>query len=274
MDQVRFDGILSRHPSQNPDFYNWNRVQIRYCDGASFAGNPESEFKNGTELFFRGQLIWEAIMNELLSLGLSEEKQALLSGCSTGGLATFIHCDNFRDHLPQVATVKCVADAGFFLNEPDVLGIRTILAFYHDVVTLQGVAKNLGKNCVGIMEPFKCVFPREIIKNVRTPFFIVNPAYDSWQIQNILVPVASDPQGYWSSCRLSIQKCDSTQIKRLQGFRDSMLEVLSMFQENKEGGMFINSCFAHCLTVMDTWHSPHSPRINNKVSNDLPCTAL
>ncbi|KAE8719439.1 Pectin acetylesterase 9 [Hibiscus syriacus] len=234
MDQVRFDGILSRHPSQNPDFYNWNRVQIRYCDGASFAGNPESEFKNGTELFFRGQLIWEAIMNELLSLGLSEEKQALLSGCSTGGLATFIHCDNFRDHLPQVATVKCVADAGFFLNEPDVLGIRTILAFYHDVVTLQGVAKNLGKNCVGIMEPFKAV------------------------------PVASDPQGYWSSCRLSIQKCDSTQIKRLQGFRDSMLEVLSMFQENKEGGMFINSCFAHCLTVMDTWHSPHSPRINNK----------
>ncbi|KAE8728873.1 Pectin acetylesterase 5 [Hibiscus syriacus] len=247
MDGVQFDGILSPHPTQNPDFYNWNRVKIRYCDGASFAGHPESEFKNGTELFFRGQLIWEAIMKELLSLGLSEAKQVMdlmtlqagmdLEGCtsfriSAGGLASFIHCDAFRDHLPKNATVKCLADAGFFLNEPDVLGNRTILAFYHDIVQLQGVAKSLGKNCVEIMEP--CFFPQEIIKNVRIPFFIVNPAYDSWQIQNILVPVASDPQGYWSSCRLSIQKCDSTQIEDYK-------------------------------TVMDeTWHSPHSPRINNK----------
>ena len=27
------------------DFFNWNRVVIRYCDGASFAGHPEAEFK-------------------------------------------------------------------------------------------------------------------------------------------------------------------------------------------------------------------------------------
>lgn len=27
------------------DFYNWNRVKLRYCDGASFAGN--AKFDNG-----------------------------------------------------------------------------------------------------------------------------------------------------------------------------------------------------------------------------------
>lgn len=43
--------------------------------------------------------------------------QALLTGCSAGGLATFIHCDEFRDRLPRHATVKCLADAGFFLDE-------------------------------------------------------------------------------------------------------------------------------------------------------------
>lgn len=31
------------------DFYNWNRVKIRYCDGASFAGN--AKFDNGVILF-------------------------------------------------------------------------------------------------------------------------------------------------------------------------------------------------------------------------------
>lgn len=76
--QVRFSGILSQELSQNPDFFNWNKVKIRYCDGASFAGHPESEFKNGTELFFRGQLIWETLMDELLSIGLSNARQDVL----------------------------------------------------------------------------------------------------------------------------------------------------------------------------------------------------
>lgn len=82
--QVRFSGILSSDPAQNPgnfsitylfsasisfthlilklistelvsfnlmsfahalDFFSWNKVKIRYCDGASFAGHAESEFK-------------------------------------------------------------------------------------------------------------------------------------------------------------------------------------------------------------------------------------
>ncbi len=43
--------------------------------------------------------------------------QALLSGCSAGGLATLIHCDDFRKFLPKDATVKCLSDAGFFLDE-------------------------------------------------------------------------------------------------------------------------------------------------------------
>ncbi|MBA0793597.1 hypothetical protein Gohar_017992, partial [Gossypium harknessii] len=160
--------------------------------------------ENGTELFFRGQLIWEAMMNELLSLGLSKAKEALLTGCSAGGLATFIHCDDFRDQLPKDATVKCLADAGYFLDEPDILGNRTMLAFYRDVLQLQGVAKSLQQDCVGRMEPVKA------------------------------------------------------------GYRDAMLKALSMFQRNEEGGMFINSCFSHCQTSYSAWHSPNSPRINNK----------
>lgn len=43
--------------------------------------------------------------------------QALLSGCSAGGLASLIHCDDFPKFLPKDATVKCLSDAGFFLDE-------------------------------------------------------------------------------------------------------------------------------------------------------------
>ncbi|KAK4486734.1 hypothetical protein RD792_006693 [Penstemon davidsonii] len=176
------------------DFFNWNKVKIRYCDGSSFASHSDSEFRNGTKIFFRGQLIWDTFMDELLSIGMSKAREALLTGCSAGGLATLIHCDDFRNLLPKDANVKCLADAGFFLNDlvltgsrfvfvnrKDITGKRTIESFYRDVVHLQGVAKSLNKDCIARSEPSKCFFPREFIGNIETPVFLVQPAYDFWQ---------------------------------------------------------------------------------------------
>ncbi|XP_048127555.1 pectin acetylesterase 5-like isoform X2 [Rhodamnia argentea] len=215
--QVSFSGILSSEPSQNPEFFNWNKVKIRYCDGASFSGHPQSEPKDKKgRIFFRGQLIWKALMDELLSAGLSTARQAFLTGCSAGGLATLIHCDDFRKLLPKDATVKCLADAGFFLNEKDVSGKDTMRSFYHNVVQLQGVQESLNKDCVASKEPSDCFFPKEIIKTIRTPVFLVNPAYDFWQIQNVLVPEGSDPSESWKKCRLNIRACTSSQLKMLQ----------------------------------------------------------
>ncbi|KAL5973302.1 hypothetical protein ACLOJK_029952 [Asimina triloba] len=229
------------------NLFNWNKVRIRYCDGASFSGNVESEdveseVQNGTKVFFRGQHIWEAVMDELLSIGLAHAKQrnpiwllqksvfsnetagglperrpmteplvvnslpALLSGCSAGGLATLIHCDDFHAHLPKSATVKCLSDGGFFLDEKDIAGRSTMRSFYHDVVRLQGVEKSLKKECTSKMEPSQA------------------------------------------------------------GFRDALLNSLQALEHNKDVGMFINSCYIHCQTWMvGTWHSLSSPRINNKV---------
>ncbi|GAB4833805.1 hypothetical protein Ancab_032054 [Ancistrocladus abbreviatus] len=261
--QARFYGILSHDPKQNPDFFNWNKVKVCYCDGASFAGHPESEFNNGTNLFFRGQLIWEALMDELLSLGMTHAKQALLSGCSAGGLATMIHCDEFGEIFPKDTLVKCLADGSFFLDEKDVSGAFTMRKLYQNVVHLQGVAKSLPKECVSKMEPSECLFPRELTKSIKTPIFLVNSAYDFWQIQNVLVPAAPDPHGNWLKCRLNIHYCNPSEIEVLHGFRDSLLKALSEFEKNK-GGMFINSCFLHCQTWWEAWHGPNSPKIDNK----------
>jgi hypothetical protein len=43
--------------------------------------------------------------------------QALLSGCSSGGLATLLHCDDFSARFPRTVSVKCFSDAGFFLDK-------------------------------------------------------------------------------------------------------------------------------------------------------------
>ncbi|XP_020252710.1 pectin acetylesterase 5-like [Asparagus officinalis] len=267
--QASFVGILSQTASENPDFYNWNRVKILYCDGASFSGDTEIQPKSGRKLFFRGQRIWEVIMGELLAEGLGKAKQAFLTGCSAGGLATFIHCDSFRALMPKEADVKCLADGGFFLDEKDVSGKRTMQSFYNDVVRLQNVGKNLPTDCTKRMDPSHCFFPRELIKSIKTPLFVLNTAYDFWQLENVLAPEESDPQGHWLKCKKRIQDCDPNQIEVLQGFRTSLLDAVSEFQHKKDAGMFVNSCHVHCQSMTGiTWHSPTSPRINNKTVSE------
>ncbi|XP_041005815.1 pectin acetylesterase 9 [Juglans microcarpa x Juglans regia] len=261
-----FSGILSNNASFNPDFYNWNRVKLRYCDGASFAG--DAEFDNGTSLlYFRGQKIWEAIIHDLLPKGLGGARKALLSGCSAGGLASFLHCQNFTNYLPENASVKCLSDAGFFLDKRDISLNYTMRSFYKNLVSLQGVEQNLEKNCTSSLKlPYLCFFPQYALKYITTPFFILNSAYDVFQFHHILVPPSSDLHGHWNHCKLNPAACDENQIETLQGFRRDMLLTLRVFfKYSRRGGMFINSCFAHCQSEsQDTWFGDDSPRIQNK----------
>lgn len=78
--------------------------------------------------YFRGQRVWDATVRHLLSIGMAAADQVLLAGCSAGGLAVILHCDQFQAFFPRssnaaaargtttTTTVKCLADAGLFLD--------------------------------------------------------------------------------------------------------------------------------------------------------------
>ncbi|XP_073106806.1 pectin acetylesterase 10 isoform X1 [Elaeis guineensis] len=260
--QILFTGLLSNKPEENPDFYNWNRVRIRYCDGASFAGEGYNE---AAGLYFRGQRIFSAAMEDLMSKGMDSANQALLAGCSAGGLASILHCDEFRALFPGNTKVKCLADAGLFLDATDVAGGHTLRSFYDGVVTLQGVAKNLPGTCTAKMDATLCFFPQNLLSNIQTPTFLLNTAYDVWQIRQSLATKNADPKGYWQACKFNYSKCNDDQIKFLQGFRNQMLDATKGFSNLKQNGLFINSCFAHCQSEkQDTWYGDNSPAIENK----------
>lgn len=259
-------GIFGSDQLQNPDFYNWNRVYVRYCDGASFSGDAEGQAQDGTTLHFKGLRIYEAVIDELMGKGLANATQVLLTGCSAGGLATILHCDDFSARFPHEVSVKCLADAGFFLDVKDISGQRSFWSVYNGVVHLQNVRKVLPKDCLANKEPTECFFPAELIKSIHTPIFILNSGYDSWQIQYVLVPGSSAPDKSWLSCRENLANCNSTQIKVLDGFRNTMVDDLKVVVEDKQDwGLFIDSCFTHCQTLSGTsWNSPVSTRLGNK----------
>ncbi|XP_062003058.1 pectin acetylesterase 6-like isoform X2 [Rosa rugosa] len=260
--QLPFTGILSNKPEENPDFFNWNRVKLRYCDGASFAGDSQNE---ASQLNFRGQKIWLVAMEELMSKGMQNANQALLSGCSAGGLASILHCDEFRDLFPTSTTVKCLSDAGMFLDAIDVSGGHTLRNLYAGVVSLQEVQKNLPKTCINHLDPTSCFFPQNLVANVKTPMFLLNAAYDAWQLQASLAPPSADPNGLWNECKSNRANCNLSQIQFLQDFRNQMLSAVKDFSMSRENGLFINSCFAHCQSErQDTWFADDSPVLENQ----------
>merc|ERR1719240_189470 len=84
--------------------FNWNHVKMRYCDGASFSGNNDTvaEYK-GSQLHFRGNRIRKAIAQDLFdNRGMKDATDLVVSGCSAGGLATFLHTDQWCDALKAV----------------------------------------------------------------------------------------------------------------------------------------------------------------------------
>ncbi|KAG5078767.1 pectin acetylesterase 3-like [Glycine soja] len=260
--QIPFTGILSNKPEENPDFFNWNRVKLRYCDGASFSGDSEDE---SAQLQFRGQKIWLAAMEELMSKGMQKADQALLSGCSAGGLASIIHCDEFRSLFPKSSKVKCLSDGGFFLDVMDVSGGRTLRTLFGGVVQLQELQKNLPKSCLDQLDPTSCFFPQNMIEHVETPLFLLNAAYDVWQVQASLAPPSADRLGSWNECKSNHANCSSSQMQFLQDFRNQMLSDIKDFSSSSQTGLFINSCFAHCQSErQETWFADDSPLIEDK----------
>ncbi|KAG5099645.1 hypothetical protein AAZX31_16G098000 [Glycine max] len=263
MEDIYFSGILSNEQQFNPDFYNWNRVKVRYCDGSSFTGDVE-EVDPTTNLHFRGARIFSAVIEELLAKGLERAENAILSGCSAGGLTTILHCDSFKTFLPSRANVKCVPDAGYFVNVEDISGAHFIQQYYSEVVSTHGSAKNLPTSCTSKLSPTLCFFPQYVASHISTPIFVVNSAYDSWQIRYIFVPGSADPSDSWNSCKVNMSNCSPDQLSKLQGFKSEFERALSEVGDSPSKGMFIDSCYAHCQTEpQETWFKTDSPKLAN-----------
>ncbi|XP_059642602.1 pectin acetylesterase 8-like [Cornus florida] len=259
--QVAYSGIFSNRPQFNPDFYNWNRIRVRYCDGASFTGDVEA-VNPATNLHFRGARVFLAVIEDLLAKGMKSAENAILSGCSAGGLTSILHCDNFRSLLPKGTKVKCLSDAGYFINAKDVSGAQHIEGFYNEVVATHGSAKNLPRSCTSKLRPGLCFFPQYVAQQISTPLFLVNAAYDSWQINNILAPGVADPHSIWHNCKLDIGKCSTTQLNTVQAFRLEFLNAVSRLGRSTSRGLFINSCYTHCQTEMqESWLRSDSPTL-------------
>ena len=115
------DGIMSNDAGQNPRFHGFNKIFIP-ISGTSFTGDRTSP----TPYPVRGARILRVVIEHLQAArGMGAATDVILTGGSSGGLATYLNCDRVGAMVAAANSstrYACLADAGYFLDHAAATG--------------------------------------------------------------------------------------------------------------------------------------------------------
>merc|ERR1711991_316111 len=239
-------------------FGDFSKVLLPYCDGASFTGNRATPVTvNGTTLHFGGKRILTQILKVLMGepYNLGTAKEVLLTGCSAGGLATYLNADYVASLLPpSVERYKAAPISGFFLDVPSLTSVPVYPDEMRYVYHMQNCSVNAACVAAHAASPADCMFAEHSVAHIATPLFVQNSAYDSWQLNNIFLPQVSG----WGACIHQVDNCTSQQIRVLNAdWQTAFVRRVvqpDWFWRNTTG-CFLHSVISHCLGDHD-WNGP------------------
>ncbi|KAL2242216.1 UNVERIFIED_CONTAM: Pectin acetylesterase 11 [Sesamum indicum] len=266
-----FGQILSSEKTINPDFYNWNMVSVVYCDGSSYTGNVKGisiigiGFMSDTVMAHRipetskkGAKIFDVVMEDMLAQGMKNAKNAILSGGSAGAWGAILHCDGFRKLIPKASRVKCISDSGFFIHAKNLYGAKKREEYFADLIAYHRSNKFLPASCTSKMNASLCLFPENIIKDIKTPIFFLESAFDYYQLKEHYF--SDDPT--WKICVDNLKVCTPTQLQIMKDYRATFIKELQGVKSSSTG-IFVHSCYRHGhLHEREGWDK--SPKLGNK----------
>lgn len=271
------EGITGFTKELNPIAWNWNKIYLGYCDGASFSGQvaePVSVSASGTHVnvYYKGRYILDAVYETLLfdslnSIGLttkmSEATEIILSGTSAGGLSIFLHADYLREKIHKAAVgnklprIVALPDAGYFMDYPAMDGTYWQTPNYKHIYEMQNVSNSVNADCVAYYrkttgeadkggEEWKCFMAPYTLPFIKTEMFISQPLIDSWQGENIL-GISCNPN--------TPNDCSTETFDYLNQFRHAMLYDTSLqdFLKKETAGAWLLECWTHPIVNYDYW---------------------
>ncbi|CAI5984953.1 unnamed protein product [Closterium sp. NIES-64] len=179
---TQFTGILSADTITNPVFGNWNLAVLMYCDGGAYMGYKGRVAVGSSRVFYSGRRVVMLLLEDMLKIrGLSTASAVLITGCSAGGQGVAVSCDWMASRLPSTTTVKCAIDAGYFLDEPDLVGHFSFRGMMQRMMVSQWSDASFDPQCVKAYprtEKWRCIFPANALQHTQTPFLVLNSAFD------------------------------------------------------------------------------------------------
>ncbi|XP_047966059.1 pectin acetylesterase 8-like [Salvia hispanica] len=262
IDGILFKGILDSNSQANPDFYDWHKVFVHYCDGSLFLSDVD-QVDPTNSLTFRGGRIYNAIMEELLNKGMGIAHNAILTGFSAGGLSTILHCDRFRALFSNTTRVKCVSDSGFFIRGEGELANQSERHFA-GAIAANELRALLPRSCTSKRDPNLCLFAEYLVEDVATPLFIAESAFDSFQIgYNFILTIPGLDPIQWRNCSRFLEECNATQIEIIKDFGPIFKKTLMKLDNSSSRGVFLDSCYLH-THIFQSYNWIKYPVLDNK----------
>ncbi|KAG6400392.1 hypothetical protein SASPL_137222 [Salvia splendens] len=199
-----------------------------YSEGFGDGSTNWLVFLETNKLTFRGGRIYNAVMEELLDKGMRNAQNAILTGMSAGGLSTILHCDRFRALFPNTIRVKCISDSGFFIRG----------RHFAQVIAANGLGALLPKSCTSKRDPSLCLFAEYLVEDVATPLFIVESAFDTYQIKSNFILTVPD-------------------------FGPIFKKTLMKLDKSSSRGIFLDSCYLH-THILQRYNWMTSPVLQNR----------
>ena len=228
-------------PKKNPQFYNWHKVEIPYCDGTGNQGFKKDPVKFDTEnLFFKGYInTLEGLKFAFQHVDLDKLETVVISGCSSAGWAAFQWMQFIEDYLTEInpkINVMGIINAGFFFEYENIvtkdydftLKFKNLYKFANKEIPI------VNKDCERDYKdkPYMCFFPQVIINYIKSPLLMYQSQYDSWQIWDVLGEKCVNDYR-------SLKHCNESQKKNIIKLKDYTKLQLKNAVEKKKISQFL-----------------------------------
>jgi hypothetical protein len=194
----------------------------------------------------RGRNNFNGVISYLLTTELmSSATDVILSGGSAGGLAVFYNLDHLATLLPKTTRLTGFPDAGYFMDGA-VQGSGGANFEYRN--SFQGAdpvwnvtgSGGTNKACLAANPPpnqWKCLLAQYIAPHIVTPIFVMNAAYDAWQMGNIL---------HTKCVPTPTHACDAPTNASLILYRNAFVKSITTWMSSplsqKQNGVFLDGC--------------------------------
>ncbi len=161
-----------------------NSARFFYGDGASRSGYRDAPWavpgNASQQMYFRGARSFDAGIDLLLKLGMSEAELIVFSGGSAGGLTVFLHLDHVAQRMrTEAPRARVVGEpvCGFFIdsgNDGYAPANQTYPLQMAYVYAMQNTSGSLSPECqahYGPDEAWKCIMAPYAAPFISTPWF-------------------------------------------------------------------------------------------------------
>jgi O-palmitoleoyl-L-serine hydrolase len=244
-------------------------VYLKYCDGSSQTGDVDAPVPVGNStIYYRGHRILRAVLAYLTATTLAGASDIVVSGCSAGGLSTYLHADEWAAALAETARVTALPDSGFFLDYNETGGGYTYGGLMRQIAA--DMNASLPARCVAAhtADPASCIFAETVATTLVTPAFALQGKYDSWQL---------------GGGDAGINLTDTAAVNAWGALLSERIGSTLLAQP--QHGAFLDSCLHHCggfdnfvvdgftqATAHAAWYAGGSRRLYNQTQS-YPCQA-